>query len=68
MRYREDREKGYPIRSGTLEGAHCHVLQSRMKWVGQHWHHHKVHQVARLRAAYKRMGPERFYEMVRLAA
>jgi hypothetical protein len=68
MKYREYREGGYPIGSGTVESAHRHVLQTRMKRAGQHWNHPKAHQMASLRAAYKTVGPERFYETVRLAA
>jgi hypothetical protein len=69
MDYRRFRELGMPIGSGTVESAHRHVLQKRMKLAGQHWDLAHAKHMVRLRAAYKTAGPHHFSELVqRLAA
>lgn len=67
MRYADFRERGLLIGSGTVESAHRHVIQTRMKKAGQHWGEKGGRQMARLRAAYRTAGPQRFYASVRWA-
>lgn len=67
MDYASFRERGLLIGSGIVESAHRHVIQARMKRAGQHWSEKRGRQMARLRAAYCTVGPERFYAAVRWA-
>lgn len=67
MRYRSFREQGLLIGSGIVESAHRHVIQSRMKKAGQHWGQVGGRRMAKLRAAYRTAGPERFYDAVHWA-
>ena len=67
MKYRLFRESGFPIGSGTVESAHRHVLQTRMKRAGQHWALTNARRMARLRAAYRTGGALRFYSAIRRA-
>lgn len=66
MRYREYRERGLLIGSGTVESAHRHVLQVRMKRAGQHWSLPRANQMVRLRAAY-RTNPDSYRDAIRRA-
>jgi hypothetical protein len=68
MSYRTYREHRLPIGSGAVESAHRHVLQTRMKRVGQRWALRNARRMARLRAAYRTAGPIAFYPAVREAA
>lgn len=68
MDYRCFRELGLPIGSGTVESAHRHVLQKRMKLAGQHWDLAHARHMVRLRAAYKTAGPPRFCQLVQTLA
>lgn len=68
MDYRRFRELGLPIGSGTVESAHRHVLQGRMKLAGQHWDIAHAKRMVRLRAAYKTAGPQQFALCVARAA
>ncbi len=67
MRYGEYLRDGLLIGSGPVESAHRHVIQTRMKKAGQHWGHKGGRQMARLRAAYRTTGAERFYDAVHWA-
>jgi hypothetical protein len=69
MKYRVYREAGFPIGSRAVESAsaHRHVLQTRMKRAGQHWVIKTARRMARLRAAYRTAGAQRFYGAVRRA-
>jgi hypothetical protein len=67
MAYADFRERGILIGSGIVESAHRHVIQTRMKKAGQRWSVPGGRQMARLRAAYRTTGPERFYATVRWA-
>jgi hypothetical protein len=67
MAYANFRERGLLIGSGPVESAHRHVIQARMKKAGQHWSERGGRQMARLRAAYRTAGPERFYAAIRWA-
>lgn len=68
MNYRLFRDKGLPIGSGTVESAHRHVLQRRMKLAGQHWNPTRAERMATLRAAYKTAGPLNFHQAFKKAA
>ena len=67
MRYAEYLRDGLLIGSGPVESAHRHVIQARMKRAGQHWGSTGGRQMARLRAAYRTTGAERFYDAVHWA-
>lgn len=67
MKYAEYLRDGLLIGSGPVESAHRHVIQSRMKKAGQHWGHKGGRQMARLRAAYRTTGPDRFYDAIHWA-
>ena len=67
MKYAEFRRQGLLIGSGPVESAHRHVIQARMKKAGQHWGPTGGQQMARLRAAYRTTGPERFYRAIHWA-
>lgn len=67
MRYAEFRRQGLLIGSGPIESAHRHVIQTRMKKAGQHWGPIGGRQMARLRAAYRTAGAERFYGAIHWA-
>jgi len=67
MAYADFRARGLLIGSGIVESAHRHVIQVRMKRAGQHWCDRGGRQMARLRAAYRTSGPERFHASVRWA-
>ena len=67
MRYAEFREAGLPIGSGTVESAHKHVLQVRMKQAGQRWSLPRGRRMVQLRALYRTAGPRRFHWAVRHA-
>jgi len=67
MKYRLYWEDGLPIGSGTVESAHRHVLQTRMKRAGQRWALPKARKMARLRAAYRTAGPRGFHQAIRRA-
>lgn len=67
MAYADFRARGLLIGSGTVESAHRHVIQTRMKKAGQHWSERGGRHMARLRAAYRTAGPDRFYAAVRWA-
>jgi hypothetical protein len=67
MRYADFIAAGYLIGSGIVESAHRHVIQTRMKRAGQHWGQKGGRQMARMRAAYRTTGPERFYAAIRWA-
>jgi len=68
MNYQEFRRLGLPIGSGTVESAHRHVLQKRMKLAGQHWDLDRARHMVLLRAAYKTAGPAKFSALVQAAA
>lgn len=68
MKYAEFRRLGLLIGSGPVESAHRHVIQIRMKKAGQHWGEQGGKQMARLRAAYRTTGPERFYRAIHWAS
>lgn len=67
IHYADYLAQGLLIGSGIVESAHRHVIQARMKRAGQHWGERGGRQMARMRAAYKTSGPERFYSAVRWA-
>jgi len=67
MAYADFKAKGLLIGSGIVESAHRHVIQTRMKKAGQHWSERGARQMARLRAAYRTAGPQRFYAAIRWA-
>ena len=67
MRYGEFLRDGLLIGSGPVESAHRHVIQARMKRAGQHWGYAGGRQMARLRAAYRTTGAERFYDAIHWA-
>jgi hypothetical protein len=67
MDYRNFRAWGYPIGTGTVESAHRHVLQTRMKRAGQRWAMRNARRMARLRAAYRTAGASGFYDAIRKA-
>lgn len=67
MAYARFVSEGLLIGSGIVESAHRHVIQARMKRAGQHWGMKGGRQMARLRAAYRTAGPERFYASIRWA-
>jgi hypothetical protein len=67
MKYRLYREDRLPIRSGAVESAHRHVLQTRMKRAGQRWALRNARRMARLRAAYRTAGALRFCGAIRRA-
>jgi hypothetical protein len=67
MRYAQFREQGLLIGSGPIESAQRHVIQIRMKRTGQHWGERGARQMARMRAAYRTGGPDRFYDAVHWA-
>ena len=55
------------VSSGVIESTHRHVIQARMKRAGQHWGHRGGRQMARMRAAYKTAGPDRFFDAIHWA-
>lgn len=65
MQYAHFRELGLPVGSGIVESAHRHVLQARMKRSGQRWSLTRGRRMARLRAAYRTAGPQRFHRALR---
>lgn len=67
MKYGEYLTAGFLIGSGIVESAHRHVIQARMKRSGQHWGRVGGRQMARLRAAYRTTGPDRFYDAIQWA-
>lgn len=67
MNYQSYLRSGFLIGSGAVESAHRHVIQTRMKRAGQHWGTRGGRQMARLRAAYRTAGPERFHDSIRWA-
>jgi hypothetical protein len=67
MAYRSFREQGLLIGSGIIESAHRHVIQTRMKKAGQHWGTTGGRRMARMRAAYRTAGPDRFYDAIHWA-
>jgi hypothetical protein len=67
MEYAWFRQQGYPIGTGTVESAHRHVLQTRMKRAGQRWALRSARRMARLRAAYRTAGATTFYAAIRQA-
>lgn len=68
MNYPDYISMGLMIGSGIAEAAHRHVLQERMKLSGQHWSERYGRQMVALRAAYKTVGPDRFYHAINKAA
>lgn len=67
MQYAKYRSVGLPIGSGTVESAHRHVLQVRMKRAGQHWSLPRARRMVRLRAAYRTAGAAHFHRAIRCA-
>lgn len=67
MDYRTFRQQGLLIGSGIIESAHRHVIQTRMKKAGQHWGNTGGRRMARMRAAYRTAGPDRFYDAIHWA-
>lgn len=67
MRYDVYRAKGWLVSSGVIESTHRHVIQARMKRAGQHWGQRGGRQMARMRAAYKTAGPDRFFDAIHWA-
>jgi hypothetical protein len=67
MRYGDYLRENLLIGSGPIESAHRHVIQARMKKAGQHWGAKGGRQMARLRAAYRTAGTDRFYDAVHWA-
>jgi hypothetical protein len=67
MCYSEFRADGLPIGSGTVESAHKHVLQVRMKQAGQRWSLPRGRRMVQLRALYRTAGPRRFHSAIRHA-
>lgn len=67
MRYDRYLAAGLLIGSGPVESAHRHVIQVRMKRAGQRWSERGARQMARMRAAYRTAGPERFYDSIHWA-
>jgi hypothetical protein len=65
MDYAKYRSVGLPIGSGTVESAHRHVLQVRMKRAGQHWSQTRARRMVRLRAAYRTAGAAKFHRAIR---
>jgi len=53
MNYKTYKDQGLLIGSGSMEAAHRHVIQSRMKLSGQRWTIKGAQQVANLRVANK---------------
>ena len=64
MRYDLYREMALPCGSGSIESAHRHVLQKRMKLAGQHWDPQRADRLAQLRAAQATAGPARLYSAI----
>jgi len=67
MTYATFRQRGWLIGSGVVESAHRHVIQARMKKAGQHWSERGARQMARLRAAFRTAGPQRFHAALKWA-
>jgi hypothetical protein len=67
MRYDEYLQKGWLIGSGVIESAHRHVIHARMKRAGQHWGERGGRRMARMRAAYRTAGPDRFFDAIHWA-
>jgi hypothetical protein len=67
MQYNVYKANGWLIGSGAIESAHRHVIHARMKRAGQHWSEQGGRRMARMRAAYKTAGPERFFEAIHWA-
>ena len=67
MDYRSFRAQGLLVGSGIIESAHRHVIQTRMKKAGQHWGNTGGRRMARMRAAYRTSGPDRFYDAIHWA-
>jgi hypothetical protein len=67
MKYADYLKRGLLIGSGPVESAHRHVIQTRMKRAGQRWSEKGARQMARMRAAYRTAGPERFYDAIHWA-
>lgn len=67
MKYDEYRRRGLLIGSGVVESAHRHVIHTRMKRAGQHWGQRGGRRMARMRAAYRTAGPERFFTAIHWA-
>lgn len=65
MRYDRYRASGLPCGSGSIESAHRHVLQKRMKLAGQHWDPRRADRFAQLRAALTTCGPAALYPAIR---
>lgn len=67
MQYDRYLADGLLIGSGPIEAAHRHVIQTRMKKAGQHWGERGGRCMARMRAAYRTAGPERFLKAINWA-
>ena len=68
MKYHEMISLKFPIGSGFIESAHKHVLQTRLKRAGQHWGVKRAGRMAKLRALYRTVGPEKLADSLRPAA
>ena len=68
LNYRAFRKRGDPTGSGTVESAHKHVIQPRMKRAGQHWSAANADRMAQLRATYRTCGPAALYDVIQRAA
>jgi hypothetical protein len=68
MNYANLQAHGHPIGSGFVEAANKHVIQTRMKLAGQHWHPERADRMANLRALLSTTGPARLYDTIRCTA
>jgi len=62
MRYDHHRARGLPCGTGSIESAHRHLLQKRMKLAGHHWDTARADRLARLRAGLSTSGPGHIYQ------
>lgn len=64
MRYDDYIANGWLIGSGAIEATHRHVIHARMKKAGQHWSERGGRRMARMRAAYRTAGADRFFKAI----
>lgn len=60
LNYRQFKERGWPLGSGSVESAHKRVIQKRMKQAGMRWSPENAQRMASMRALYCSVGPQRF--------
>jgi hypothetical protein len=65
--YATAREKGLPIGSGLIEGAHRHVLQKRLKLSGAWWERNNLKHMVALRIVRANKQWDAYWESVKAA-